>query len=66
MASTSASDDPDISSKGVEELRSLLWGSDVKHDVFRRWTQGIFTYCQLIIAHVPCPFTDPDSSDSPL
>ena len=24
----------------LEILKNILWGSDIKHDLFRRWTQG--------------------------
>ena len=24
----------------LEMLKNILWGSDIKHDLFRRWTQG--------------------------
>ena len=40
MASTSNGDDSSISASKLDELKGLLWGKDIKCDVFQRWTQG--------------------------
>ena len=29
-----------VDQQAIEEIKELMWGPDIKHDVFRRWTQG--------------------------
>ena len=40
MASVSSNADVPIPNQEIEEMKRLLWGSDIKYDIFRRWTQG--------------------------
>ena len=40
MAENAPKEDCAVSENIVEEIKDLLWGSDIKHDVFKRWTQG--------------------------
>ena len=40
MASASATGGEVIEPKLLTDATQLLWGSDIKHDVFRRWSQG--------------------------
>jgi len=43
MASASVAGGEVIAPKLMTDATRLLWGSDIKHDVFRRWTQGNVT-----------------------
>ena len=40
MASASVGGGEVIAPKLMTDATRLLWGPDIKHDVFRRWTQG--------------------------
>ncbi len=40
MASTSTSEETIVGDNVLNDLRHLLWGNDIKHEVFKRWTQG--------------------------
>jgi len=34
-------------------LRTLLWGAEIKQDIFRRWSQGKIVFCSFFAVKRP-------------
>lgn len=57
-----AVNNPEAPTSELQEIRNLLWGPNIKEDVFRRWAQGIniksifSIYLLLFIYYFICHF----------
>lgn len=55
VASTSSTTNPDVEQTFQDELsemREIVWGSNIRLDVFQRWSQGMFR----LLFHSQFPF----------